>query len=505
MENDVKITPHPAAYQALLDMNRQHGLLGHAMGILGWEEQTQMAAGSAGQRGEVNAAMQTMLHEKTISPEYQRTLEAAESIADQLDAVARANLRESRYRLNQALAMPVSLVAEIAEHESNCYAAWLEAKAADNLAMILPSLDKMFQLHRRKGECLARVAGGEPYDALMRDYASGLSRKRVDALFQPLRSAIPKLIDFATACRVFDDPPIPLPTPFGSAQQLELAQKIAVALGFDLSRGRIDWTAHPFSCGEYDDVRITVADTPNELSSLFATIHETGHALYSQNMAIANKFQPVGEALGMAVHESQSLIWEFYVAQSDEFLAFLSPLLQQTYGGSPDAWTVANLAAHVRSVAPGFIRIEADEVCYPAHILLRYDIESALIEERLKLSDAEAMWNDSMKSLLGLAVPSPAKGILQDVHWFSGGIGYFPSYTLGAMMAAQCFEAVQGAVPGLMGKIQRGDFAPLLRWLTENIHHQGCIYPDVDSLLQARLGNILTPDAYLRHLQKRYG
>jgi carboxypeptidase Taq len=279
-----------------------------------------------------------------------------------------------------------------------------------------------------------------------------------------------------------------------------LMQKI----GFDFAHGRLDESAHPFCGGTPDDVRLTTRyDTEDFAKALMGTLHETGHALYQRGLPAEWRRQPVGRARGMALHESQSLLLEMQVCRSRAFAAFAAPLLQQIFGGGDALWKPEALYRRQIAVRPGPVRVDADEVTYPAHVILRYRLERAMIAGDLGPRDLPAAFNDGLASLIGVRPPSDRDGALQDIHWYEGHWGYFPTYTLGALIAAQLFQTVRRAIPDVAGQIGRGEFAPLLAWLRENIHARGSSLP-TDDLVAAATGSPLGIDAFQRHLCERY-
>jgi carboxypeptidase Taq len=275
-------------------------------------------------------------------------------------------------------------------------------------------------------------------------------------------------------------------------------------LGFDFDHGRLDVSTHPFCGGIPDDVRITTRyDEADFASALMGVLHETGHALYERGLPEAWRRQPVGQSGGMTLHESQSLLIEMQACRSREFLSYAAPLMRAAFGGKGPEWEVDNLHRLYTRVQPGFIRVDADEVTYPAHILLRYRLERALVSGDLALADLPGAWDEGMQRLLGLAPPNDAVGCLQDIHWFDGAWGYFPSYTLGALLAAQLFEAAREGEPEIAPAISRGEFAPLLSWLRANVHGKGRLV-DTEALVIQATGRPLGTEAFLAHLRRRY-
>jgi carboxypeptidase Taq len=285
---------------------------------------------------------------------------------------------------------------------------------------------------------------------------------------------------------------------------MALARRLMEAVGFDFAHGRLDTSAHPFCGGVPDDIRLTTRWDENDfLPGLMGVLHETGHAMYERGLPVAWRNQPVGQALGMSVHESQSLIIEMQACRSRPFIEWLAPQVREAFGGSGPAWNADNLYRIYTKVERGLIRVDADEATYPAHVILRYRLERAMIAGDLKLADLPGAWNDAMKALVGVVPPDDRDGCLQDIHWPGGAWGYFPSYTLGAMTAAQLFDAVRRAVPEVSRVLARGDFSPLMTWLRANVHARGSL-TTAREMLTAVTGKPLDPEVFLAHLRARY-
>jgi carboxypeptidase Taq len=292
--------------------------------------------------------------------------------------------------------------------------------------------------------------------------------------------------------------------PFPVERQRALGTRLMAQLGFDFRRGRLDVSLHPFCGGTIDDVRITTRYDESDFSSaLMGVLHETGHALYDFGLPARWRRQPVGRARGMSLHESQSLLIEMQACRSHEFMAWLAPQLHETFGGPASQWQPENLWKSYNRVERGLIRVDADEVTYPAHVILRYRLEQAMIAGDLAIAELPGAWNDGMRRLLGVVPPDDRQGCLQDIHWFDGAFGYFPTYTLGAMTAAQLFDAAREADPGIPQAIGRGDFAPLLAWLRTNVHGKGSSLSSRE-IVAGATGRPLDAGVFKRHLKTRY-
>ncbi len=326
----------------------------------------------------------------------------------------------------------------------------------------------------------------------------------LDGLFEEPRAELPGLIAEAVEKQRSGPDIVPLEGPFPTAIQEELCRKLLDTIGFDFTHGRLDVSAHPFTGGAYGDVRITTRFDESEfVSALMAAIHEGGHALYEQGRPKDWSSQPVGRARGTSIHESQALIMERQAARSDAFIAYLAPLAADAFGGEGAAWSPDNVIRIAHRVRPGFIRVDADEVTYPAHVLLRYELEKAMIAGDLGVDDLPSAFNAAIKTFLDLDVPDDRRGCLQDIHWYAGAFGYFPTYLVGAMTAAQLFDAASAAIPDVEASLSRGHFAPLVDWLRANIHAKASLL-DWRDLISAASGRQPGPAAFLSGLRRRY-
>ncbi|MDH3664616.1 MAG: carboxypeptidase M32 [Alphaproteobacteria bacterium] len=488
------------AYQTLEARAKRVADIGGALAILGWDAQTMMPKGGSEARGEQIATLSAMAHEIETASDLPDLLDAAEAEAEKLDAWQAANLQRMRLAQRRAVAIDPDLVTAMAKATNRAEMTWRDAREKADFALLLPDLDEVFRLTREKASCLAQAFDLAPYDALLDTYETGLRRRAIDPIFQQLAEFLP---DFLEKVLASQEKPVPIEGPFPPAKQKALGQRLMSTLGFDFDHGRLDESQHPFCGGLPDDVRITTRYDPNEVTSaLMGVLHETGHALYEAGLPKAWRGQPVGASLGMAVHESQSLLIEMQVCRSSAFLSFLSPRLAEAFG-EREAFGADNLYRDAIWVERGLIRVDADEVTYPLHIILRYRLEQALLSGDLALSDLPGAWSDGMADLVGIVPEDDAKGCLQDIHWPGGAIGYFPCYTLGAIAAGQLFEALRGVEPGIEDQIARGNFSRLLAWLRENIHERGSTV-DMQTLLKDVTGQPLTLEPYLAHLERRY-
>ncbi len=491
------------AYSDLSAHFARASALGNAVGILQWDSDVMMPKGAAGSRAESMALLRVMHHGMITDARIGDWLADADA-DDGLGHWERANLREIRRLWTVETALPSDLVEASSKAISACEMRWRQARAEADFAGLLPYLAEVLAIQREIGAAKGEKLGLGAYDALLNDYEPGGRSARVDALFDDLAGFLPGFTQEVLAVQG-KRPQAPDPEgPFAIEKQRALGLRMMAALGYDFERGRLDVSTHPFCGGADNDVRITTRyDEGDFAKALMGVLHETGHALYEQGRPQGFLNQPVGQARGMSLHESQSLLVEMQACRSREFIAFAAPLMRETFDGSGAAWETDALWRRYTKVEPGFIRVDADEVTYPAHVILRYRLEKALIADAMPLSELPGAWNAGMKELLGVTVPDDRLGCLQDVHWPSGGWGYFPTYTLGAMTAAQIFEAACTANPDILPAIGRGDFSGLLGWLRANIHSQGCLL-ETDALLTQATGRPLDAGVFKAHLRRRY-
>ncbi|MDR3438408.1 carboxypeptidase M32 [Telmatospirillum sp.] len=490
-----------SAYTRLEQRFHRLSLIDQALGILGWDMAAMMPPGGAASRGEQMATLKALAHEILTATEVKPLLDAAED--EDLDDWARANLHEMRRDWVHAAAVPSRLVEDLSRASSACETVWRKARAASDFAMVAAPLGELLGLTRKIAEIKGQTLGLSPYDALLDQYEPGGTSAAIDVVFDDLSDFLPGFLDQVLARQ---GPAPERPTgPFPIDRQRELGLRMMAVLGFDFDHGRLDVSQHPFCGGTPDDIRITTRYDENDfIKSLLSVLHETGHALYERGLPPAWRTQPVGRARGMSVHESQSLLMEMQACRSREFFTFAAPLIADVLGTAGQAgWEPETLQALTVRVTPDFIRTDADEVTYPAHVILRYRLEKALIAGDLEVGDIPAAWNEGMVSLLGIRPPDDRRGCLQDLHWYDGAFGYFPTYTLGAMTAAQLFDAAQKAQPDLLLSIGRGDFAPLVGWLRTNVHAKASSL-STDDLLIAATGRPLDSEVFKNHLRRRY-
>ena len=495
-------------YQQLETRFSRLGAVEEALAMLGWDSSAMMPAGGAAARAEQMSVLQVICHELVTDPALGELIDAA-STDNGLDPWQRANLAEMRRRWLHETAVPATLVSALSKASLDCEMIWREARPASDFARVLPSLRHLLDLTKEAGAARAEKQGVGLYDALLDSYEPGGSAAEIDGLFAELAKFLPDLVQAAIEHQAGQAAPIPLQGPFPIAAQQALGLRMMEALGFDFAHGRLDVSAHPFSGGTPDDVRITTRYSEDDFTrALMGVLHETGHALYERGLPAAWRRQPVGSARGMSIHESQSLLIEMQACRSREFMEFLAPVARAVFAEhgvdtTGPAWTPENLWRLSTRVKRSLIRVDADEATYPAHVVLRYQLERGMIEGRLDPADLPGAWNDGMKALLGIVPPDDRQGCLQDIHWYGGSWGYFPTYTLGAMTAAQLFDAATRAVPKIRPGLARGDFAPLLSWLRPNVHERASSVTARDIVTNAT-GHPLDTSVFERHLRGRY-
>lgn len=496
------------AYRELEERFRRMSLLRSVEDILHWDTAAMMPASAADARAEQLAMLRVLHHEQLADPALAELLDLAEdhldSEGDALDGWQRANLAEMRRAWIHGASVPSDLVEAHSRACSACETKWRSARPASDFAAIAPLLGEVLKLTREVAQARIERLDASPYEALLDEHDPGMRCGVIDPLFDELAAYLPDLLARVLEAQARRGEPLQLEGPFEVDAQRRLGRLLMKVVGFDPEQGRLDESHHPFCGGTPDDVRITTRYDPEDFASgLMGVLHETGHALYQQGLPSRWRHQPVGEPRGMGLHESQSLLIEMQACRSRAFITFAAPHIREAFGRGGAAWSVENLHRHYRRVAPGYIRVDADEITYPAHVILRYRLEKAMIAGDLGIDELPGAWGDGMKELLGLDVPDHRRGCLQDIHWFDGAFGYFPSYTLGAMMAAQLYRTAANGDAAIVTGIERGDFGPLVSWLRENVHAMGSRY-ETPELIEKATGSELDIRHYKAHLEERY-
>jgi carboxypeptidase Taq len=497
------MTPTTAtpAYDALSQTHARLHHLQHLQAIASWDRAANMPPRGAEARAAALAEMATLMHRIRIDPALRDDLERAEQ--EPLDEMQRANLREMRRQWLLTNMLPEALVRRGEMATARCEHAWRAQRPANDWAGFVANFREVLAVGREEAALLSQASGLRPYDAMMDRFEPGMTCAQLDGVFGEVRQWLPGLIQRVQA-RQAREPAVEPRGPFAVPAQRALCEQVMRLLGFDFEAGRLDVSTHPFSGGVPEDVRLTTRYREDEfLVSLMGTIHETGHGRYEQNRPREWLSQPVSRARSMAIHESQSLSFEMQLGSHRGFVGLMAPLVAQAFGAQP-AFEPDNLYRLITRVKPGLIRVDADEVTYPAHIILRYEIERPLLEGEIEPEDVPALWDAKMAELLGVDTRGNFKdGALQDVHWPEALFGYFPCYSLGAMYAAQWFATMRRQQPGLDAGIARGELAPVFDWLRRHVWLAGSRYP-TDELVQRASGEALNPAHLRAHLESRY-
>ena len=481
------------AFDDLMAHQRETEALGQVAGRLGWDQETVMPRGAAPQRAEEMAAMEGVLHARRTDPRIGDWLDAATAPDPAGDAALRL-IRESYTRNNK---VPARLAAELARVTSLSQGEWAQARGDEDVAAFLPRLNEVVALRREEAAALA--AGGDLYDALLNDYEPGASGAEISAMFDAMR---PRLVDLRASVLAAEPAP-KIKGTFAKDDQLALSEKVARAFGYDFDTGRIDLAVHPFSSGSGRDVRITTRVAEDDpFNCLYSTIHEVGHACYEQNIDASYLLTPLSRGVSMGVHESQSRIYENQMGRSEAFTGWLFGQMRDMFGDI-GVGTERDFYRAVNRAEAGYIRTEADEVNYNLHIMLRFDLERALIAGDLAVNDLEAAWNDRFTADFGVVVNKPSNGILQDVHWPVGLMGYFPTYALGNVFAGCLNAAMRAAVPDLDAGLARGDATAATTWLRDAVQVHGGLRTPVETITHAT-GTAPGPEPLLAYLEAKF-
>lgn len=491
-----------SAYQHLEQHFEKLAHLEHLQAIANWDEACMMPEGGGAARAAAMATLSRLTHEMLTDKKVGELIKKAqdETLKDRWQ---QANLSWMQREYERAVCLPADLVEKLSKANMEAEQVWRSQRANNDWAAFKPYLDKSIALTKESANILSQKFSKSPYDLLIDRFSPGINQAFIDPIFAELKTILPRLIERITA-KQKQHQPLELDGPFRIEKQRELGLALMQAIGFDFNHGRLDVSHHPFCGGVPEDVRLTTRYIEKEFkSAIMGICHETGHARYEQNLPRQWLNQPVGRVNCMTKHESQSLLIEMQACRSREFMDFLTPLVRQHFG-EQDGFTAENLFRTYTSVNPGFIRVDADEVTYPLHVILRYEIEKNLIDGDTKTEDLPAVWDAKMKLYLGLSTGKDYKdGVMQDVHWPAGLFGYFPAYTLGSLTAAQLFAAAQKAQPELKQRLSRGDFSHLYDWLIPHFQARASSV-DFNTLMVEATGEVLNPDYFIKHVEQRY-
>lgn len=497
----------PAPQELLDDLVsrlKSTAVLASCSALLGWDEQTYLPPGGAGHRAEQLGLLAGMAHQRATDPaigELLSQLEAAKAFA--ADSPEAALLREARRDYDRKTKLPQRLVEEMSRTTTLSQQAWVGARRKKDFAEFRPWLEKVVALKREEADVLS--AGGEKYDALLDDYEAGATSESVAASFATLRKELVSLLDAIRGSGRSPDASI-LTRSYPVEAQRAFGRAAAAAIGFDFDRGRLDEAAHPFCSGiGPGDCRLTTRyDEHHVPGAFFGTLHEAGHGLYEQGLPADRFGTPLGEACSLGVHESQSRMWENFVGRSRAFWGYFFPQARDAFPGALKDVDTETFYRAINDVRPSYIRVEADEVTYNLHIMLRFELERPLIAGDLAPADLPGAWDEAFARDFGMRPTNVAEGALQDIHWSAGLVGYFPTYALGNMYAAQLFEQARTDLGDLDAMFARGEFAPLKGWLVEKVHRHGRRYRPAE-LIERVTGRAPSPEPLVRHLRGKYG
>jgi len=478
--------------------------LGRAQSVLSYDQLVFMPSSASADRGQQMSALAGILHELKTSSDLKELLEKVASADDfsELTADEQRLVELEQKAVLENERVPAKLASKAAGLSSSAYSDWVAAKEAKDYSKFVPTLKECFHTAMALAYAKKGDADKTLYDQMLDEFEVGMGQDRIDAIFEEVQSALVPLI-----AKVLQSPNKPkeelLTGNFPIDKQQALSEKLVRAIGYDTEQGRIDVSVHPFSSSmSASDVRITSRFREDEwYQGLAGTIHEGGHAIYEQNLK--SSAISLDSALSMGTHESQSLFWERHIGLSKPFWKFAHSYLPELDESFADA-TPEEVYGAVNRVSNSFIRVEADELTYPLHVILRYNIEKDVIGKKLKVQDLDERWNADMKKLLDVDVTSADKGVLQDVHWSALAFGYFPTYLIGAICAAQLFEYCSRDIPDIDDKIEKGDFEPIKEWLSSKIHQHGRRYESLDSMLEDQLGEKLNPKYFIEYLTTKY-
>lgn len=477
--------------------------LGGIMGILHWDQEVIMPAGASESRAQQIGALAGILHEKSTHPEMGKLLDRLPHADENgFDSFEWCNIREARREFDMATRIPKKLVTELAELSSRAHQVWVKARAENRFSDFAPVLKRLIDLKIKWADHV--FPHMQAYDANIDIYERGTTQQDITPVFDQLKAELIPLIKAIKESGYHPDTDF-LSGQFPIEKQEALGRKISEEMGFQFDKGRMDVSVHPFCGGSHPtDVRITTRyRTDNFVESLYAVIHETGHGLYEQGRMQKGRDLPVSEALTMGIHESQSLFWERMIAQGKPFCTHYLPLLAETFPQNFKDVTPEKLYEAVNVSQPSLIRVEADEVTYPMHVILRYELEKGLFDGSIQVEDLPKLWNSKMVEYLGVEPPTDTLGVLQDTHWSGGAFGYFPSYTLGAIYASQFYQALLQAKPDAEKQVEAGNLASVKDWLGINIHQQGRLL-SVPALVKQVTGEELNPQSFLDYLKSKY-
>ena len=478
--------------------------LGNIAGLAHWDSATMLQSGSAASRQKEIATFTTIIHEMATSSEMGELIAGSIREFDNLNDWQRSNLANAKKSYDSNACVTSEIQHEYTIASSKCEFAWRKARVENDFKTLEPYLDRVFDAIRTIAAIKSKALKKKPLDVLIDTYDPDRTSLEIKSVFDILRSELPNLINQIVE-KQKSEKVKPISQTVDEATQRAIGLKLMEKMGFNMNCGRLDKSVHPFCSGSNDDVRITTRyDENNFITSMFGVVHETGHGLYQQNLPAKYRNQPAGGPKGMAFHESQSLIMEMQAGTSKQFMHFLAKMLKDDFSFSGPEYTAENLYKLVTRVKPSFIRVDADEVTYPLHILLRFEIEEAIIEGNLKAMDLPDYWNSKMQEYLGISPTTDSEGCLQDIHWPSGTLGYFPSYTNGAIIASMLMKAAKSQYSNIDSELEKGSFESLNKYLTKKFRQYGSSKNSSDLLKTATGYDTVQPNIFIDYLKEKY-
>jgi carboxypeptidase Taq len=492
------MTPFETLHAKLTDATH----LSSALSLLSWDQEVMMPPGGTNLRAQTIASLTGMYHEMLVGPVADAMKAIEDAGLEKLDDFQSRNYRALRSELNRKLKLPTELVMEMSRVQSEAFSAWAAAKKDRNFSLFSPLLSEIIRLKRIEADCYGYE--GHAYDALLQTFEPGMTAARLKDIFEPFKAHLGDLLPKISSRPQVDDGWIR--QRISADRQLEWSRAVLKALHYDLDRGRQDLSDHPFTINlNPDDVRITTMVREDDIREmLYSSIHELGHALYEQGLPAQHFGLPAAEACSLGIHESQSRIWENNICRSLEFWEHFFPSFREIFPDKLHGKEPEDVFRAVNKVEPGFIRISADELTYHFHVALRFEMELAIMSREVEVDDLPGLWNEKVKRYLGLEVRHDSEGILQDIHWSHGSIGYFPTYSLGSFYAAQLMDTAMERIPGLPGQFSQGDFGQMKTWLNREVHSRGRLH-DSEELCTLVTGKPLDVSHFIRYAKQKFG
>lgn len=491
-----------ASFLELKALSKRSHLLNGISGLLGWDQETYMPEKGASIRAEQRELLAEISHTVTTSEAYEKALNACLKTASELSFEEQAAVKRWHHDFLRQKKLPTAFVQEFARLTSESIFVWDRAKKEDNFSLFEPQLSKIVEMLRKKADLLGFDA--HPYDALLDEYEPEMKTREVDLLFSALEQEIPKLLSELME-RQEEFPRLPIDLNLTENEQLVIARKTLDAIGYDFTRGRLDLSSHPFSSACHpDDSRITTRlESHGLVNQVLTVLHEAGHAFYEMGLPKEQYGTPLGEAISLGIHECESRTWETRIGRTEAFWEFLLPQVHTLFPKSGVTATPKEFFREISRVAPTFIRTDSDEVTYPLHVILRFQIEKELIEGKLAVKELPERWKSGMQKTLGIRPKTDREGCLQDIHWSMGAFGYFPTYTLGNMYAAALFPIFEKAAPNWRQEVKQGQFESIRKWHLENVHRYGRLYTAAE-LVEKLTGKKLAAESYVGYLREKY-